>query len=458
MELSQEQRQSQTLSPQMMQSVEILQMGSQELLDYLRETLQENPVLEADERTRVEESGSDLRRKLEWLESNDRQNYCYHQQDAEEDTLERLGGVDDGEEDLCRYVLSQVGTMELPGPLRQACTLLVESLDSNGWLDEELPALARELDLEEELAFRALELIQSLEPAGVGARDLAECLALQLRRRGEDDALSQAIVEHHLDDLAKNRLSHIARELGEEEEAVRRACEHIRKLNPRPGAGFAARERLTYITPDIIVASFPDHFELLTNDYFFPTLRLSGYYQQLMKESGDEQVEKYLSEKIRQAKWVIRSIEQRRTTLMDCAACILEEQEAFFRRGRGHLRPMTMADVARKLGIHESTVSRAVRDKYIQCSAGVYPLGYFFSRGLGGCTSGDGTAPEAAKALLRRLVEQEDKRAPLSDQKLCLRMAEEGCILSRRTVAKYRDELGLPSAALRKGRGESTAD
>ena len=260
------------------------------------------------------------------------------------------------------------------------------------------------------------------------------------------------IAEHYLDALSKNRYGLIARELKASQEEVRAACDLIRSLNPRPGTGFAARENLTYINPDIIVVSFQDHFELLTNDYYFPTLNISGYYTRLLKESDDEQVKDYLTGKVRQAKWMVKAIEQRRSTLMSCAECILELQEDFFRKGPGHLVPLSLADVAQRIGVHESTVSRAVKDKYIQCSMGVYPLSYFFSRSLGASGAGgeEAASPDAAKALLKKLIAGEDKKKPLSDQKLCELMAAQGCTLSRRTVAKYRDELHIPSTAGRK--------
>ena len=272
----------------------------------------------------------------------------------------------------------------------------------------------------------------------------------QLLRRHEGDTLALQIVDHWLDALSKNRYNLIARALEVSQEEVRTACELIRSLNPRPGTGFASRENLTYITPDVIVVSFPDHFELLTNDYFFPTLNISSYYCRLLKESDDAEVKDYLTGKVRQAKWVVRSIDQRRSTLMECAKCILELQEPFFRKGPGHLIPLSLADVAGRLGVHESTVSRSVKDKYIQCSMGVYPLSYFFSRSLGDRAGGGSSSPDFAKAMIKRLIAAEDKRKPLSDQKLCALMAQEGCELSRRTVAKYRDELNIPSTTGRR--------
>lgn len=201
------------------------------------------------------------------------------------------------------------------------------------------------------------------------------------------------------------------------------------------------------------MVNFPDHFELLTNDYFFPTLNISSYYSRMLKDSDDAEVKDYLMGKVRQAKWVVRSIEQRRSTLLQCAECLLALQEDFFRHGPGHLRPMSLADIAQKLGVHESTVSRTIRDKYIQCASGVYPLSYFFSRSLGSArvkAMGEAVSPDSAKTLLKKLIAEEDKRKPLSDQKLCELMAREGCELSRRTVAKYRDELNIPSTAGRR--------
>lgn len=448
MEPGMELRQGQTLSPRMLQSMEILQMGSQELLEYIQETAQENPVLDLESM-----AGSDsfelMRRKVEWLESTDVQNQAYYHQDKGEDTdpLANYGGVETGEENLYRYVLSQLQGLKVDPALMEAAEFIVESLNQSGWLDEDVPELAAALPCSEERMAAALELVQSLEPAGVGARGLSECLRLQLVRRGEEGAVLH-IVEEHLDALAKNQYGLIARALDITQQEAREAGERIRALDPRPGTGFAARENLAYITPDVILVTFPDHFELLTNDYFFPTLRLSGYYQDLMKGSDDSEVREYLSGKLSQAKWVVRSIEQRRSTLISCARAISRRQEDFFRLGPGHLRPMTLADVAGDLGVHESTVSRAVRDKYLQCSMGVYPLSYFFSRSLG--TEGEAASPDGAKALLKRLIAKEDKSRPLSDQKLSEHMAREGYELARRTVAKYRDELGIPGASGRK--------
>lgn len=458
MELSMSMKQTQTLSPQMMQSMEILQMGSQELLEYIQDQVQENPVLEMEEKYGKGDDTAVLQRKLEWLESTDAQNRYYHQQDTEDDEkdpISNYGTVDEREENLYLYVLSQLEVMDLEPELLPVGRFLVESLNQNGWLDESVEDLAEELGKPVEEVEKALAAVQSLEPAGVGARNLSECLVLQLQRRHEDSEPAIRIARDYLDPLSKSRYGLIAKSLGVCQEEVRTACDLIRTLNPRPGGGFAARENLVYINPDLFVVNFPDHFELLTNDYFFPDLNISGYYCRMLKSTEDNEVKDYLMGKVRQAKWVVHSIEQRRSTLLRCAECILELQEEFFRRGPGHLKPMCLADIAQKVGVHESTVSRTVRDKYLQCASGVYPLSYFFSRSLGAPAARPGTeentsSPDFAKALLKKLIGGEDKHKPLSDQKLCERMAREGCELSRRTVAKYRDELGIPSTTGRK--------
>lgn len=450
MELSQTLKQAQALSPQMIQSMEILQMSSQELLEHIEELAQENPVVETEHHVTPFNGADDLQRKLAWLESTDLQNRHYYRHDTEEnaDFVSNYGAAERDENNLYLYVLSQLQALDLDLYINSAAKFIIESLNGSGWLEDDVPALAKALGLPPETVDKALQIVQSLDPAGVGGRNLAECLSLQLHRRHGDHSLALRIVEECLDPLSKNRYHVIAEQLGESKDEVHAACDLIRSLNPRPGTGFAARENLIYINPDIIVVNFSDHLELLINDYFFPTISLNGYYCSLLNKTDDPEVKEYLTEKVRQAKWVIHSIEQRRSTLLSCAECILELQEVFFRFGPGHLAPMSLADVAARLAVHESTVSRAIKGKYLQCAGGIYPLSHFFSRGLG--SNGAEVSPDKAKALLKELIADEDRKKPLSDQKLCELMTRRGAELSRRTVAKYRDELCIPSAAGRK--------
>lgn len=445
MELNQSQRQ--TVSVQMIQSMKILQMGIQELREFIGEALQENPALELPEPGEEPADAEDFARKLEWLEDNDSQNSYYHLQDAEGDRGDMLSNVGchlDEEGELSWYILSQFIGTDLEPEILEGVEFLVRRLDGNGYLDEGAYGLAVRSGLSPAAVERALTELHAADPAGVGASNLSECLRLQLERRAGDHSLAVCIARDHLDDLARNRYGRISRAIGVPEEAVRTACDIIRGLNPKPGAAFAAPEKLLYMIPDVRVETFPGHLELSGNDTALPRLKLSPYYGRLLKETDNQEVRSYLVQKIAQAKWIIRSVEQRRSTLIRCARWIVERQEDFFRYGPSGMRPLTMGDAARELGIHESTVSRTVKGKYLQCGRGVYPLSYFFSRALG---PGE-ASPQAAKAMLKKLVEGEEK--PLSDQKLCDEMSRRGVFLSRRTVAKYREELGIPSAAGRR--------
>ena len=448
MELSMVQKQIQTLSPMMIQSMEILQMGTQELLEYVETLAQENPVLELEEPyNKDREEFLDLKKKLDWLKNSDHQNRTYYHQDDEDRPVAEFGVVAD-EETLYAHLLAQFPTVGLEPEVEAGAVFLAGSLNRAGWLDEPLDALAVAAGQPLPVMERALARLQSLEPAGVGARNLSECLCLQLLRAEERDALALDICQAYLEPLSKNQYGLIAKRLGVAVPQVRAAEERIRALNPRPGSGFAEPAAPAYITPDLLVVWQYDHYEVVMSDPFLPRLSLSSYYTQELGENQEKEVQTYLMDKFRQAKWAIRSIEQRQSTVLACAKRIVETQTEFFRLGPGHLHPLSLADVAEKVGVHESTVSRALKDKYLQCDKGVYPLSYFFSRKLGG--EGEGASTDRAKALLRKLIQEEDKRKPLSDQKLAERMEAEGCPLARRTVAKYREEMNIPGTTGRK--------
>ena len=231
---------------------------------------------------------------------------------------------------------------------------------------------------------------------------------------------------------------------------MREAERQIQALDPRPGSAFAGREEPSYLIPDLAVVETEEGLTVVYQNAYTPTLQLSGYYCDLQQRSTDPEVKQYLTDKIKQAQFVIQAVEQRRSTLLDCARAIVRRQKAFFRSAGGHLVPLRLSDVAQELAIHESTVSRAIREKYLQCARGVYPLSFFFSREVG--AAGEGNSVHQIKSRLRELVAGEDKARPLSDQKLCQLLEGEGVTISRRTVAKYRDELGLPSASGRRAR------
>ena len=441
--------QKQVLSQRMIQSVEILQMNVQELDSFLKELTLENPLVELEDNREVPPQKSDMQRKLEWLEAADEQNRVYYGQEYEEEQERDAWNLPAEEENLPQYVLSQLMPLAQTSREEQIYHYLAYSLDSRGYLEEMPQGLCQAFGLTPEEAAAYLKTFQSVEPAGVGAADLTECLLLQLRRQRRESPLAETIIARHLELLGKNQLPRIASLTGASLEEVEEACRQIRALNPIPGSGFSSREHLRYILPDVTVVKFQGYFEVLLNDNSYSKVVLSHYYVQMLKEDPSPETQSYIGEKLKQAEWVISCIQQRGNTLQAVARALVECQREFFEQGPGHLQPLRLLDVAEKVGVHESTVSRAVRDKYLQCTWGIYPMNYFFTYRVA-AQDGQIWTPEKIRDKLRELIEEEDKKKPLSDQKLTDLLQAAGVGISRRTVAKYRMEMGLPDASGRK--------
>lgn len=444
MELSMSLKQNQKLSPQMIQSMNILQMSALELQEYVENLLMENPALEVESEAN-QEKRSNLLSKVNWLITNDRQNRWYYREDAK-DLVGLMTAPED--ESLYEHLKAQLDMKLLSKNISIAVDCVLTGLNDRGYLEETVEELAFRCGQSEGTIKYAEELVRGLEPAGIACRTLAECLAIQLNRIGEA-GLALTIVRDHLEDIAKGRYSRIARETGCSRQEIQEAYKLIRTLNPCPGAPFAPCEMPGYIIPDLFVVEVDGELVISANDGYSSSLMVSSYYGKLLKETDEKEVREYLSDKVRQANWVIKSIEQRQNTLLTCARIIVEKQRRFFRDCAGCLEPLSLADVAIEAGIHESTVSRAVKYKYIQCNRGVFALGDFFSRG-GFSNNGEEVSTERVKQAVCELIAREDKTQPLSDQKISELLAERKIILSRRTVAKYRDELGIASTAGRR--------
>ncbi len=446
-----QQTQTQKLSQRQLYSVELLRLGAQELDAYVRELAQENPLIEAEE-TQPAAPGpgrSELLDRLNWLEDNDRQNWFYQRfSDEELDPLAWVGTGGGLEETLTSFLSRQLDRLKLDGDGQRLVEYLIHCLEDDGYLRAPLEELSQQGDIPLDKLEEALAILRTLEPAGVGAADLSQCLALQLERIGEKGP-ALAIVRDHLDALAKRHYRAIASALSISQSQVEQALLTIRELDPRPGSVFHVGGQVQYVQPDLIVEEKEGCLTVRSARGERPPFRVSRYYRGLLQSSEDKEVQAYLTEKLRQAENVLWAAEQRESTLLRCAKVIVERQTAFFREGPEALVPLGMAEVAGELELHESTVSRAVREKYLQCSRGLYPLSYFFSR-RAGAKGGDGPSGTAVRTLLQRLIREEDKSAPLSDQQLSLRLEREGRGISRRTVAKYREELGIPSASGRK--------
>ena len=458
MDLKLQVKQTQTLSQRMIQSAEILQMTSQELNTYINELALENPVIDIVEPPTAEEQRESIEQQ-EWLNSFNEENYYLYQRQNNDDDYDFKSSwninTDDGET-LQDYLWSQLITENFTDQETEIIKFMLECLDNKGYLEESIETIASYFGTDTELVEDLLSDLQALDPSGVCARSLEECLKLQLERRNMLTPVLESIIDNCLEMVAKNQIPAIARKLRLSPTETAGYCQIIKSLNPKPGVSFSSRDQLRYIIPDVTIVKFKDHFDILLNESMYPTIELNSYYRQMNQNPESSELKEYLGNKIRQAEWVKQCVTQRGKTLMQVSRAILEHQEEFFTFGPAHLNPLRLADIAQELDIHESTVSRAVSKKYLQCSWGVYPMNFFFSRSVAvqeSSSSESGTQSVTAadiKRVLREIIEEENKKKPYSDRLLGEKLAERGISISRRTVAKYREEEGIADASGRK--------
>ena len=458
MDLKLQVKQTQTLSQRMIQSAEILQMTSQELNTYINELALENPVIDIVEPPTAEEQRESIEQQ-QWLNSFNEENYYLYQRQNNDDDYDFKSSwninTDDGET-LQDYLWSQLITENFTDQETEIIKFMLECLDNKGYLEESTETIASYFGTDTEIVEDLLSDLQALDPSGVCARTLEECLKLQLERRDILTPVLESIIDNCLEMVAKNQIPAIARKLRLSPTETAGYCQIIKSLNPKPGVSFSSRDQLRYIIPDVTIVKFKDHFDILLNESMYPTIELNSYYRQMNQNPESSELKEYLGNKIRQAEWVKQCVTQRGKTLMQVSRAILEHQEEFFTFGPAHLNPLRLADIAQELDIHESTVSRAVSKKYLQCSWGVYPMNFFFSRSVAvqeSSSSESGTQSVTAadiKRVLREIIEEENKKKPYSDRLLGEKLAERGISISRRTVAKYREEEGIADASGRK--------
>lgn len=447
--------QKQTLSYQMIQSSTVLQMTSAQLEQYLNEQAMENPILELTS-VQPNETNRKTSETDEWIRSHDEQNhYLYQHLESEEDDPAEWNFKQEFPETLSEHLWSQLLTRPWPAEEEAALRFLLDSLDEKGYFSDSLEEFADSFQLSFQQAESLLSLIQSLEPAGVGARSLEECLCLQLDRIGQLTPELESFFHENLSLIAKNQLAAIARTTKLPLSTVKAYCEQIRQLDPRPGAPYAHARQLCYVVPDIIVVSDHHHTEIRLNECLHSDLTLNPGYLQLYQETPDQEVHNYLHQKIQQAQWLKQCIQQRSATLLSVARAIQILQQEFFLLGPEHLKPLKQTDVAAYLGIHVSTVSRACSQKYLQCPWGTYPLNAFFVKAapVSASDSYSGASPVTSldvRKALSALIESEDKKKPYSDRILTELLTSQGFQISRRTVAKYREELSIPGTSGRK--------
>ncbi len=482
--LEQRQVQKQILAPRMIQSMEILQLPVMALEERIEQELIENPMLEAreqedqpleaeaekenpdapttEEKELVVDEQQNNADDFERLLEMDRE-FPGHFDDAPrrsasgiaeagERKLDAMANIAARRQTLQDHLHLQLGELELTNELRLMAERIVSSLDSNGYLtgslEDILPPMSDQSAIS--LAEKALQIVQQLDPPGIGARDLRECLLLQLSPLFPKYEEVHTLITNHLDDLHHNRLPTIQKKTDYTIVQIQDAWEQLRKLNPKPGAAFTEVSAPT-VTPDLFVDQMDDGtFKIRLEEGRTPTLRISRYYRQrLLSGEATAEEREFIKRKINAAQWLIESIEQRRSTLTRVAQAIVDHQTRFLNEGPESIEPLKMQQIADKVGVHVTTVSRAVGDKWIQSPRGIYPLKRFFAGGTKSDDGGD-VAWDKIRIKLQELIDKEDKSDPYSDDELVGELKKHGFTAARRTITKYRKKMGIPSSRQRR--------
>lgn len=482
--LQQRQTQQMVLAPQLRQSLKILQVAALDLRSVIQEELQSNPTLEelpmeglsieqsAPETAAPDESGQstptgdtspDQREELDFSKEfevltkldNDWRDYMAQAGGAQpfssEDAERRQHFFDSlvSEVSLQEHLMRQAELADLSPGAEAAMQYLVGNLDDRGFLTQTPSDIALQSGIALESVQEALKALKTFEPAGIGAQNLAECLLAQLAAKGRAESLASRIIKHHFQLLTRRRIPEIARKLGAPLDEIQVAIEEIGTLDPAPGRRFAADNNRS-VAPDVTVTRDGDDWQIVLNQEYIPRLRISNTYRELIaKGQLNKQERDYLRDRMRSGKFLINSIEQRQQTIERITREIIRVQEEFFDKGVAHLKPLTMTQIAEAVGVHETTVSRAIANKYIQTPHGVFEMKFFFTPGFQ-AESGNSVSNKSVKEMIADLVALEDKASPLSDQDIVAKLTEKGLTVARRTVAKYREELGIMPSNLRR--------
>ncbi|WP_394234631.1 RNA polymerase factor sigma-54 [Niallia oryzisoli] len=434
--LWQQQSMKLAMTQELTQAIALLQYSSQELIEFLEDKAIENPLLQI-------EAGS--------LQTMDPQYHSVKKvkktsRDEKHNWLEQMAKK---ETTLSEYLFAQLDVHFYDENLKRAIPFLINSIDENGYLHISLDEVASILSITLEQVEAALHVIQSLEPTGVGARNLQECLLLQIESNGDRNKLAYTILSDYFLLFAERKWRQITKLLQVEMKQIQQVFDYVQTLNPRPGSDFYT-EHATYIIPDLMIKWDGESFSVHMFDEALPKIKFNDKYFHRFFSSGDTKVKRFLQEKQQDYHWILKSIEQRKETLLKVALKIIEKQPDYFRYGKDHLKPMTMKEISEELDIHESTVSRAVREKYAQTAFGTIELKSLFSSTIKTTSNQDASSVQV-KNEIAQFIEQEDKQKPLSDQDLAVMLEEQkGIVVSRRTIAKYRDQLGIPSSSKRK--------
>ena len=442
------QKQKLILTQTMKQSINILQMSAYELREYIDKKFEENPVLEGELDFVESKEKIDNSQLSKYLEGMYSENYNYKYNNEDEVSL--FNFIAD-KKSLKDYLYEQLGEAKSDIKIKKIVSYMIEALDSRGYLENTLEEICSDLRVDEEVGKNALEILQSLEPYGIGARDIKECLLIQLKNKGILDEIIKEIILKYLEGIADCKYNYIAKELKITPKEVQAYGDIIKSLEPKPSRGYYTGEEVKFIIPDAYIVKIGDKYNVIMNNDIIPNITINNLYkQEILDEKNKREVE-YVKEKVNDAISLINDIEQRNNTILKLLECIVKKQKAYFENGQEYLKPMTMRELADEMCLHESTVSRAIKDKYILTSRGTVKIKDLFCNGIvSSGINGKDVSTNTIKNKIKQLIKLENKSKPLSDQAICDLLNKEDIAISRRTVAKYREELCIKSSSKRK--------
>lgn len=451
-----------SVRPDLIQSLKLLMEPILNLEQVLRQNLAENPLLEEVEET-VEEivapeipepvrKNDENIKQIDWQEflGEDNEWVSGHYRDFSESDEEKTERVAVVERTLYDHLFEQLGYTRISEEEIEIGAYIIGNIDDSGFLKMDLENIARELKKEPEAVKKVLDVIRGFDPPGVGSRDLRECLLRQLEEQGLKDTLAWELTDKHIYELDKKSVTQLSKMTGALTDRIQAALDVIRGLNPRPAQGRFVRAAQA-VVPDLIVEKIDDEYAVFHNDKNLPQLRINQSYRSLIRRGNKtpETTKNYIREKLEQARWLINAIHQRRSTMITVMEAIVEEQREFFEHGEDYLRPLVMEQIADKVGMNVATISRVASGKYVQTPIGVFEIKYFFNTGVS-TSDGEDLSKRVVKGKLQVIVDGENKAMPLSDQEIANILKKDGIKLARRTVTKYREELGIKSARFRK--------
>ena len=448
------QEQKLVLTHEMQLSIKVLQMSANELREYINDEFAENPILDIQENiSNSADSKSkeldkyDYKEMIKYLEFDNYGAQSYGSYDDEE--ISPFNFISE-KKSLKEYLYEQINEIEENDLIISIAGYIIESLDHRGYLEISVEEIAKEINIDKALVEEALEVVQDLEPYGIGARNLKECLKIQLINLGLIDDILEKIVDDHLEDIANSRYVNIAKSLNISPREAQRYGDIIRKLEPKPSRGFFTGEDVKFIIPDAEIRNIQGEFYIIMNDGILPKLSVNNAYKEVLNTNADENSTEYVKEKLNKAISIVKSIEQRRSTLYKVLEKIVEKQKDFLLKGINYIKPMTLKEISEDIKMHESTVSRAIKDKYILTSFGTIKIKDLFVSKLSVGKNDEDVAVTIIKNKIKNMIDKENKKKPLSDQVICDNLNDEKINISRRTVAKYREELGIQSSSKRK--------